>query len=499
MTARNIPKLGAVRWPAFTSDRASFVADWLGSPAGVSADRVFVEYGHRAPSLWDNYAQWGPAVSSQRVQEIVDSELLAADGALDYFSYNWFPPPSCFTGDPSNKPLQSGIMLPAEAHFASPYKTRVKAMYMVHPAWWSMNTMPVNLPDNFGRAAAYRAHLVAAMQDPAYFRFGGRPVLGVYGYASYPAIQATFQAEIDLLVAALGEPIYILVQDQNQSTVTALASRGARWKVTYGPNPGPALQASNTQYAWENQRSSDVTQWTWVGGGTQYYMSLTPCNDRRPRGPTTWYCDQPTMPEWQLHIAASFNYTQSGYGTANPEIGMIYSWDEIDEGGPGICPTFQERRRYLDALKWARSGVFPASYMYEIDAAQIGSYITKTGSWTKSAQTVGMFNGDEIISGADGDAVDFTHERCRHLGILATKGPDRGIADVYLKEGSGAWVLAGAVDLYSPTVQYQQQVYMSARLSGGTHSISFRDKNAKNGASSSNRVGLDAFRIVYNP
>jgi hypothetical protein len=487
-----------VRWDGYTSDDSVLFANFLIS---TNANRVFTQYGHRRPVAWSNHRQWGPGVD---VQAVVDAELQTVRGSIDWWQYDWYPPPSCFAGDPSNQPPQSGLMNPFEAHRVSAYKKLCKFGVMIDPGWWSMNTMPLSLPDNWGRTAAYRAHLVACMQDSQYMTIGGRPIIGVYSYQNLSAGNRTtwLSTELPALLAAaqaVGVALngfYILIQDHNSvARADHLPFAGRLSRVTYGPNP--VLNGPNGQYPWETQRANDVALWGSAGGGEFLSCTLTPTQDGRPLGLTDArpWIDQPSMPQLVQHISAAFNDFQTGVGT--PDLVSYHAWSENTETGPGIIPTIQEHRRYLDAVSWARTGVRPPFYMYELDAAQLN--FTQTGTWAKSAQTLGMFNGDEITSSATNDKVDFTHERCLHLGVLATKGPDRGIMNVYITDNSGNFVLAAQPDLYDPIVSYQNQVFMSTRLNGGTHSIRVEVSGTKNGSSSSNKIGYDACRIVYTP
>lgn len=485
--------IGAIDWSAFTSDRTKFIADFLGSPSGITATRIFTDFGHRAPKLWSNYSQWGSGIDHQAIK---DAELLNESGVLDFIAYNWYPSPSVFVGgNASKKPPQSDIMIPAEAHFASANKTLVKAMYMVFPAWFSHDAMPLSLPGSFGLATEYRADLVARMQDSAYFRFNGRPVLGIYGYQSYPAIQAAWLAQVDSLIADLGEPIYILEMSGNTSAANAHVSRGCRWKTNYGPNPGPSGVVNGNQYPFTpNAWDYGVQGFSSPGGGLQLSPSIAPFLDQRPRNTGCWWIDQPTQPEWQNLLSAALRYTQSGF-TGNggaPEILMIYSRSEIDEGGPGLVPTVQEGSRYYDAIRWLRTGRYPETYRYTVSASNLTT--TKTGTWTRSAQTAGMHDGDEHMSTTTTDYVEFKHERCRHLGLRATTGPDRGIVDLSIDGGA-----AVPVDLYSPMEQYQVPVYMSPRLLGATHTIRATVTGTKNPASVGVKVAVDCWDLVFNP
>jgi hypothetical protein len=71
--------------------------------------------------------------------------------------------------------------------------------------------------------------------------------------------------------------------------------------------------------------------------------------------------------------------------------------------------------------------------------------------------------------------------------VVMTTGPMMGKAYVVV---DGALVV---VDLYSPTLQYQQLVYAKTGLAVGSHTVKVSASGIKNPASSGTAVGLDAF------
>lgn len=493
--ARYGPPVMAVAWDAYTSDDTLLFSTFL--PSGANATRLFSEYGHRRPTPWQNYRQWGAGVDAQAVCDagLLEISHPVLGSAFDWLQYDWYPPPSCFSGDPGNMPTQSGLMTMFECHRTSAYKANAKFGFMIDPGWWKYGT---SLPGDWSRTTAFRAHLLTAMADSQYMRVQGMPVLGVYAYQNYSAPdKATWLAEVDYIASQVG-PLYILVQNHNATTRADHLSHAGRLSlITYGPNP--ALTGTGQQ-AWEVQRASDVAQWPSAGGGQFISTTITPSQDGRPLGAsdgTRPWMDLPSMPALQAHISAAMTFTQSGIPQTQPDLVSYHSWSENTETGPGIIPTIQEKRRFLDAMLWARTGKWPPFYSYALGAR--GLTFTKTGTWAVSAQTFGMFDGVEVSSTTTSDKVEFTHERCLHLGVLATKGPDRGIANIYISQNGGAFTLAGTADLYSASVQYQQEVFMSARLSGGTCAIRVEVSGTKNASSSSNKVGYEACRIVYVP
>lgn len=481
------PPTGSEGWDAY-GPRAQLFTSFI---PGTDANTVYVKYGHRRPTAWQlngqDFQQYGPGIDTQAV---ADAEIVAlADGGVDWCQFDWYPANAAIA------PPQADIMKVFEAYRTSAFKARMKWGFMIDPNWLSYGpTLP--LPGDWSNLTAFLNYIATAIADAQYMRVNGFPIIGVYNYASLSAgNKTTFQNALTTLAGLVGSPLYILVQDHSSTTRADLLAMsptvvGSLSLCTYGPNPG--LTSTPGQYPWSQQATSDSTLWTSSGGGQRIACSVTPVQDRRPltTAGVTAYIDQPSMPALSLHLSNAFNFFQSGVGT--PDLVMYHAKSENTEGGPGILPTIQERKRYLDALLWQRTGVRPSSYLYELDAAQLD--FTKTGSWTKSAQTFGLFNGDELVSSALNDSITFSHDCCLGLGWLWTIGPDRGIAEVSIN-GS----VVGLFDQYSPVTQYQVLGFMSAQLSGGTQTIKIRDTNSKNPSSSSPRIGCDACRIIYRP
>jgi len=75
------------------------------------------------------------------------------------------------------------------------------------------------------------------------------------------------------------------------------------------------------------------------------------------------------------------------------------------------------------------------------------------------------------------------------LTVVMVTGPQMGIAYVVV-DG-----LIHVVDLYSPTQQYQQSVYVQENLASGPHTVKVTPAGAKNAASTGNTIALDALEV----
>ncbi len=498
------PPVGLIRWTGHCTNDVTYRDIFSASYTTTS---LWVDNAHRRPLHWggqDGMRLYNAPGDMPDVdtQAIVDADLLAANGACDFFVYSWYPPAECYTeGEAANISPQTWINAALDAHMVSPNKNLVDFMFMLHPIWLSVNA---SQPDwsaptlgDYGKLASFGAWLADKMADSAYSTIQGRKVIGMYGYANLTAPQrTTFLAQLDLLLAML-PPVWIIVMDSSSAGGTDMLSRGARWKTTYGPNPSlPAYNANlPTTGALSHYPYSAQFGWnegSWGGGGGIFVSpSITAVQDRRPMvGPNTAWCDLPTMPEWQALIGMAMRFSQAGVGLA--ELVMGYAWDEIGEGGPGIVPTVGEGTRFADALRWARQGKWPDLYRYNIDVSQYNA--VKTGTWTEVTALAGRCKSNEMRSSTTDDRIDLTHERAQHLGWLCDKGPDRGIVAVSVDGGAETMV-----DLYSATPQVQQLVWRSPKLAGGTHSIRGRVTGTKHASSSSVSIGLDAVDVIYRP
>lgn len=487
-----IPKFG-IAWDGWGSDHERVKTNYLST--GDSPNNIWLDYAHRKPSGWSTFDLWNfPGDAAIDTQARADWRIQDLSGAIAAIMYDWYPGPRYFTGDPGNVPDAGYINLGLEAHLTSSYKSSVKFAVMIDPHWWSYNAS-VPLPGDWGRASVYRAHLVQMIQDPDYFRVLGRPVIGVFNYAALDTTNRTlWLAEVDAInsavLAAIGVLPYWVVQDKSAVAVAAMLSKGARWATTYGPNPTLPTYNANlptagalSQYPFLTSAGWDRGTWSSSGGGLQLACSLTPNLDGRPRGNgnRSWV-DDPTFLELVVHVNAANSAHQSGIGKA--EIGSVYSVSEHSEGG-SILTTAQDGSKFGDALRQADGVISLTIYTEKINAHN--SLCTKTGTWTY-IQSLGTtyHDSDVMRSGGTGAKLGYSHYQITQLGVALERGPDRGIANVYL-DG----VLSAQIDCYSASPQAPAVLWTSAVLTAGMHTVEVEESGTRNPSSSANGIGLD--------
>jgi hypothetical protein len=467
------PPIGAIRWDAWTNDPT---LSWW---SATGLDKIVPsgsKFNFRKPSLWDDFRLYGPGVDTQR---IVDAEIASAKGRLDFWLYDWYPPAEVLAGTGDETP-HSDILKAFEAHYASTHKADVKFAFLL-PYFWMMH--PGLSGSHFHAACEW---IASRVRDDAYQRIDGKPLIALYndrdggGWNGNPDRWTEFKDVI-------AEPVHAV----SVNSVSMLASLGLQGNMIYGPNGADHSGRGRKGYA--EQMRIDVAHDS-VVPGAQQISSRTAVNDRRPltregQEDTTWWVDQPTQPEWFDSIRNAV--------PKKPKFIIIYSWNEIGEGGPGILPTIQEGTRYLDAIDWVRSGLFPATYTYAIDFSWL--YVTTDGKWAYSfpgpPNVIGAHDGDEVISSTPGDYKEFSHSGLQEVHIHATKGPDRGKIDI-LQDCEGLQM----VDLYAPATTVSTDV-ATIVFSGAprSHMVRVTVRGDKNPASTSTQVGLDFAEVTYSP
>ncbi|HEY1288648.1 MAG TPA: hypothetical protein VGF58_10025 [Burkholderiales bacterium] len=89
-----------------------------------------------------------------------------------------------------------------------------------------------------------------------------------------------------------------------------------------------------------------------------------------------------------------------------------------------------------------------------------------------------------------GDALTFTF-RGTSITWQSGRGPDFGIATVQLDGGP-----AVDVDTYFPTPKFQEVVFRANGLANGTHTLTITATDRRNGASTGNKIVVDAFDVT---
>jgi hypothetical protein len=236
--------------------------------------------------------------------------------------------------------------------------------------------------------------------------------------------------------------------------------------------------------------------------GTQYAAT------NGPKGPDFWY-DFPTYSQWEDHFRDIYEQMQLYPGrSSNPGITLVYSWNEISEGG-GIEPSTTYGSYLLDAIEAVRTGTYPASYWDTWDDSNFA--FAYTGSWTEegpaplagpggkegpgpSTAAPGAYNDDEHVdpNTTAGDKATIALGRSTAVRLVATTGPDLGIETVSL-DGR-----ASDVDLYSPTTRSQVVVYERDGLAATNHQLVVTSTSRKDPRSTGLTIDIDAVSALQS-
>ncbi len=166
------------------------------------------------------------------------------------------------------------------------------------------------------------------------------------------------------------------------------------------------------------------------------------------------------------------------------------STSAVQSLGPG-SNTYQYRVRAVDkAGNW--SGWSLGKTFSVIAAQETSPSISYTGTWTRSAVS-GAYGGYVRHSSTKGSSSRYRFTG-RSIGWVATTGPDRGKAAIYV---DGVYVRT--VDLYRSAVLTRQVVFSRSNLDPKvSHTIEVKVTGGKNTASKGYRVDLDAFVNLDN-
>jgi hypothetical protein len=128
----------------------------------------------------------------------------------------------------------------------------------------------------------------------------------------------------------------------------------------------------------------------------------------------------------------------------------------------------------------------PRSFALSLAQAETSSAFDKVGTW-KSVALSGASGGAVASSTASGAIIRYSFSG-RSVALVATRGPGRGTADVYV---DGYRVTT--IDLYSSTLMTRQVVFTRSWASSGSHVVSLQIHTT----SARPRVDLDA-GVVLN-
>jgi len=337
--------IGAIRWDAWYAP---------GSVPTMAVERALTPapWRHRAPFFADVPADGGPIRMPPPDQAVMDRQIaLAATAGIDFWAFVSYPAASS---------MSEGFRL----YRASAVRHRVKFALVCEAVRWGSRDAP-------GEALATHPALLA---DPDCQRVGGRP-LYFLGFLSDELITeawggiAGLRAAVDgfrqrARRAGAGDPFIVLmtpVPDQARRWVALLGLDGVSayaWQAGARAAPYAAL-AQTAERGWAAQAAL----------GTPVVPTAMTGWDRRPRvqNPVPWESWQrpgegmdrhyaaPTPEELAAHLRRAIAFA----GSQAPRTGLIYAWNENDEGG-WLEPTHPFDDARLRALRGAACRPLPA-------------------------------------------------------------------------------------------------------------------------------------------
>jgi hypothetical protein len=443
-------------------------------------------------------------------QAIMDKEINdAADHGLDFWAFDDFWGCTQFAEDQNCAPFYEAF----KEYMASPYKNRLKFALIsqgggmaygsgshVTPGFWTNTDRP---------------RMINLFKDPQYLKVdGNRPVLFIMGdisnflaqwespnYPGWNTVHQQFnQAAAD---AGLGPPLLVNVamdmsaKGANFDSVTSYGGMGVSGGISAVPTIGYVHDPddpSHQHFPYARQIAQDESNWNAIKqAGLRVIPGLTPVDDPRPLWPFGYYwrVDQPTYSEWEQELKDAVAFERSNpSNVTNPPIALIYAWNEISEGGPGIIPTQQNGTMFLDAIKAVKTGNYPSTYtdVYNGDNLAIKFTAVGSGYWTNYGPIGGNFNNDEEISGVAGDSASLTVDAATGFTITGTKGPNRGKMRVYI-DGSDQ----GTFTLTASQWTVKQTLFQKSALPAGTHTLKIVNASTDPSAT---QLGIDTISVT---
>jgi hypothetical protein len=251
----------------------------------------------------------------------------AAASGIDYWAFGWYP-----AGRPFRKAW--------EFYESSPRRKLVNWCILI-----GLNSLAEKFPPH--------SELIRFFQEPQYEKVNGRPLLFVmHEKADLSKAARSFQ-ELQRLCSAfnLDRP-YVVVQcpvanlgasEANQMGADAISAYGYAPAIPKGPIPYATLDRSVRQFWTELARTglpivpNGMTGWD-LRPRIEHPPPFDPIASTMDR-----YVSPGTPQEIADHIEALVGFIRSNPRACEAHRGIIYSWNEFDEGGSALCPSWSER------------------------------------------------------------------------------------------------------------------------------------------------------------
>jgi hypothetical protein len=532
------PLVGAIRWDG-----------WFPTDSRFIDPSLYTDFDSRERTLgW--FDSPGPAATSngaslpQHYLDLLAEMQEAHQGGIDFWAFDWYtglpelPASSGAAPNPFDSPLSdyesyvAGLRPDSQPLLdyaliiggAIDQTDRKAGQLSTFPYW--TNVLVPRLVEHFSQSAYVK---VDGDRPLVYWQnlssLGTSKGFGSCANGCWHLALAELTRQTE--AAGLGAPYFV----DTDSDASLALKYGFDGLSSYGPDViGPVSYTNEGHQSWTSSSGSPTPESVDLAVAGQTVVNsqgqmlavqpgLTPTLDHRPQNRGTqfaarnntesadfWF-DFPTYSQWEAHFRDTYEQMQLYPGrSSNPGVTLLYSWNEISEGG-GIEPSTTYGSYLLDAIEAVRSGNYPAVYWDTWDDSNLA--ISYKGSWTEegpspdagsdgdeppgpSTAAPGAYNDDEHVdpNAVAGDEATLSVGRSTAVRLLATTGPDLGIEAVDL-DGT-----VTDVDLYSPTTQTQVTVFERDGLAATSHQLVVSSTGQKDPSSSGLAIDIDAISAL---
>ena len=462
--------IGAIRWDAWFP---------YNTCRGFVDPSLYSKYNYRMPF----YGWFDTCVESE--EEIMHKQIeFAAEANLDFWSFVWYPEDS-----EAEEARKLSYALRNYMKASNHYK--LKFALILQTGWVA------------GKGTekwrnSYVAEIVDKIKDKQYVKVeGNRPLIfwmdtsflsdKTKGFGENWHEEMEYFKE-EVCKAGFGIPFIADMRNDYDSAIKF----GFDAVSDYGPasvgHVGHGSYRELVRHDWE--KIKDVK-------GLKVVPGVSALIDPRPRelGEFCKYSDFtyghsfeiPTAYEWIEHLKSmAFWLKENKDRTCDPGVLVIYSWNEIDEGGPGIVPTKQEGTMFLDGIKAVKTGIYPEFVINRVNNSNPS--IRYTGSFEVQFPVYECYCNELSYSSTLGDYFEFDFIGS-NVSFIGEKGPGCGATEVYL-DG----ILAEKISLFEFERKFQV-IFRSETLKHERHFLKVVIVEKNNIPMNGNYFALDC--IIY--
>jgi hypothetical protein len=329
-------RVGAIRWDAWYSpDSAPGSSEWY---AAHNLDPA--PYHRRAPFF-------AKQISSDRMNidgtaESMEAEIsYAADAGINYWAFGWYP---------SGRSLRRAW----EYYQASTQKNRVRWCVLI-----GMGSLAKNFPTH--------AELLSFFRQSFYEKVGDRPLMFVMHETADISLAKAAVSKLRSVCQknSVGNPYIVVECPVAHCAAEDLRSIGGDAISAYAT--GPMIAKGPMSYRLFDLKVRDFWQSMLTTGAAVVPNGMTGW-DRRPRfdhpppfdldskrtsATPEKYVSPGSDSEIAQHIDAMIRFIADHPSSCVARTAIVYSWNECDEGGSVLCPTWSENgpnNSLLDAV-----------------------------------------------------------------------------------------------------------------------------------------------------